>query len=434
MNARHIATEVLTQVIEHRRSLSDCLESHLSKLPDSRDRALAQALCYGVLRWLPRLQAILQGLLKKPFKAKDCDIQVLLLIGLYQLIYSRIPSHAAVAETVNLTRTLNKPWSTALVNACLRNFQRQRESHLTKADAKFNQKLAHPHWLLKRLQKDWPTQWENIAVANNSHPPLTLRVNLRSMSRDAYLTCLQEAQIAATPTPYTDCGITLEHAIDIQKLPGFLKGWVSVQDGAAQLAAQLLDVPEGARVLDACAAPGGKMAHLLECCKIDILIALDNQSSRVSKLTDTLQRLNLSAKICCADATKPETWWDNQLFDRILLDVPCSGSGVIRRHPDIKYLRQPSDIQKLALEQARLLSALWPLLAPGGKLLYITCSVFAEENDLQIQSFLATYTDADEIVLTADWGHAQKYGRQILPGENNLDGFYYACLSKKKMP
>ena len=434
MDARHIATEILTQVIGHRRSLSDCLDSHLSKLDDARDRALAQALCYGVLRWLPRLQAILQSLLKKPFKAKDCDIQVLLLIGLYQLIYLRIPPHAAVAETVNLTRTLNKSWATALVNACLRNFQRQDEFCLTRADANDHQKLAHPPWILERLQKEWPAQWEAIAEANNAHPPLTLRVNSRSMSRDAYLACLQEAQIAAIPTPYTDCGITLEHAIDIQQLPGFNQGWVSVQDGAAQLAAQLLDVQEGMRVLDACAAPGGKMAHLLECCKIDTLVALDNQSARVSMLTNTLQRLNLSAKVCCANATKPKTWWDGHPFDRILLDVPCSGSGVIRRHPDIKYLRQPSDIAKLAEGQARLLSTLWPLLAPGGKLLYITCSVFAEENNLQIQQFLATYVDADEFVLTADWGHAQKYGRQILPGENNLDGFYYACLSKKKMP
>jgi len=295
-------------------------------------------------------------------------------------------------------------------------------------------KLAHPPWLLKRLQADWPTQWETLADANNAHPPLTLRVNARIKSRDAYLEHLHQANIAATPTPYTDYGITLEHPIDVQHLPGFAQGWLSVQDGAAQLAAPLLDVPPGARVLDACAAPGGKTAHLLERYEIETLLALDLKPARVQKLRDTLQRLQLSADLRCADASQPDTWWDNQPFERILLDVPCSGNGVIRRHPDIKYLRQPSDIAALAAQQARLLDALWPLLMPGGKLLYVTCSVFAEENHLQIQNFLATHADATEIVLTADWGYAQDYGRQILPGENNLDGFYYACLSKTQIP
>ncbi|MEN8215656.1 MAG: 16S rRNA (cytosine(967)-C(5))-methyltransferase RsmB [Pseudomonadota bacterium] len=424
MDARSIATQILTQVIGHRHSLSDCLDTHLSRLNDPRDRALAQALCYGVLRWQPRLQALLQRLLRKP--AKDYDIQVLLLIGIYQQLYLRIPSHAAIAATVNVTRSLKKPWATGLVNAVLRNFQRQRDALLTTVDTNISVKLAHPPWLIKKLQQNWPSQWETVAGANNAHPPLTLRVNARSMSRDTYL-----EQIAATPTPYTDCGITLEHAIDVQQIPGFTQGWVSVQDGAAQLAAPLLDVPAGARVLDACAAPGGKTAHLLERYEIGTLLALDNQPARVQKLANTLQRLQLSAELRCADASQPDTWWDGQAFDRILLDVPCSGSGVIRRHPDIKYLRQYNDIATLAAQQARLLEALWPLLIPGGQLLYVTCSVFAEENYLQIQKFLATYADATETVLVADWGHALPYGRQILPGENNLDGFYYARLTKK---
>ncbi len=434
MDARSIATQILTQVIGHRRSLSDSLDTHLKSLNDARERALAQALCYGVLRWQPRLQALLQRLLRKPFKAKDYDIQVLLLIGLYQHLYLRIPPHAATAATVNVTRTLKKPWATGLVNAVLRNFISQRDKLLKRVDANISVKLAHPPWLLKRLQADWPTQWETLADANNAHPPLTLRVNARIKSRDAYLEHLHQANIAATPTPYTDYGITLEHPIDVQHLPGFAQGWLSVQDGAAQLAAPLLDVPPGARVLDACAAPGGKTAHLLERYEIETLLALDLKPARVQKLRDTLQRLQLSADLRCADASQPDTWWDNQPFERILLDVPCSGNGVIRRHPDIKYLRQPSDIAALAAQQARLLDALWPLLMPGGKLLYVTCSVFAEENHLQIQNFLATHADATEIVLTADWGYAQDYGRQILPGENNLDGFYYACLSKTKIP
>ena len=435
MDARSVATHILTQVIGHRHSLTAILNSQLSRLKDAREQALAQALCYGVLRWLPRLQALLQRLLNKPLKAKDCDIQVLLLIGLYQYIYLRIPPHAATAATVNVTRQLQKSWATGLVNAVLRNFQRQHEALLKSVDTEINIKLAHPLWLFKRLQSEWPQHWQSLIPANNVHPPLILRVNARSMSRDAYLKLLYQANIAAQPTPYTEYGITFSDSkkVAISDLPGFTQGWVSVQDGAAQLAAPLLDIPPGARVLDACAAPGGKTANLLERYEIGTLIALDNQPTRVQKLHETLQRLQLSANVYCADASQPKTWWDGQPFARILLDVPCSGSGVIRRHPDIKYLRQPNDINTLAAQQNRLLEALWPLLIPGGKLLYVTCSVFEEENHLQIQKFLSQKADAQETRLTVDWGHAQPYGRQILPGENNLDGFYYACLTKKNL-
>ena len=339
MDARSVATKILTQVIRHRHSLSDCLD--VSSLQDERERALAQALCYGVLRWLPRLEAILKRLLQKSLKPKDSDIYVLLLIGLYQHIYLRIPPHAATAATVNVTRQLKKKWATGLVNAILRTFQRQQESLLKSVDSDDSARLAHPPWLIKYFEQNWASQWEMIASANNAHPPFTLRVNARSMSREAYFEHLHQANIAAIATPYTKYGITL--AIDVQQLPGFTQGWIAVQYGAAQLAAQLLDIPAGARVLDACAAPGGKTAHLLECYEISYLLALDNQSDRVQKLKDTLHRLNLSADIRCADATQVETWWDGQVFDRILLDAPCSGSGVIRRHPDIKYLRKKSD-------------------------------------------------------------------------------------------
>jgi 16S rRNA (cytosine967-C5)-methyltransferase len=277
-------------------------------------------------------------------------------------------------------------------------------------------------------------------------------VNARCLSREAYLAHLRQANIVAELTPYTDYGITiqqlpvtlgLEEELNLLKsapdkmgnwithLPGFNQGWVSVQDGAAQLAAPLLDVPVGARVLDACAAPGGKAAHLLEHYNnISTLFALDNQPTRIKKLEDTLRRLQLTATIRCADATQPHTWWDGNPFERILLDAPCSASGVIRRHPDIKYLRQPSDIAMLSDQQQHLLEVLWPLLKPGGKLLYVTCSVFAEENELQIEKFLTTQADAYENRLVAPWGHALSRGRQILPGENNADGFYYACLTK----
>lgn len=427
-DARTVAAHILTQVIGHGRSLTDCLDT--SKLKDARDRALAQTLCYGVLRWLPRLQAVLRQLLTNPLKAKDDDIQSVLLIGLYQQLYLRIPPHAAIAATVEVVRTLQKDWAVGLVNAVLRNFQRQREELLTTVDADLTARLAHPAWLLERFQTNWPTQWEALAHANNEHPPLTLRVNARCLSREDYLQHLHEAKLVATPTPHTDYGVTLAEAIEIPRLPGFKQGWVSVQDGAAQLAAPLLEVPAGARVLDACAAPGGKTAHILERYHVDNLLALDNRPDRVQLLTETLQRLQLTAQVRCADATQPKTWWDGRPFERILLDVPCSGSGVIRRHPDIKYLRQPGDLATLTTQQTRLLEALWPLLQVGGKLLYVTCSVFAEENQLLIQQFLATHADAEEVIITESWGLALPRGRQLLPTENHFDGFYYACLSK----
>ena len=451
MDARSVATQILTQVIRERRSLSHCLETQLPLLKDSRERALTQELCYGVLRWLPRLQALLKCLLRKPLKTKDDDIQVLLLIGLYQHLYLQIPPYAATAATVEVTRTLKKDWASGLVNAVLRHFQRQRKQLLEQIDTNLSVKFAHPPWLLDRLQTNWPHHWESLLHANNSHPPLTLRINARCLSRETYLTYLQQANIVAELTPYTDYGVTiqqwpvtlgLEEQLDLLKsapakignwityLPGFSQGWISVQDGAAQLAAPLLDVPAGARVLDACAAPGGKTAHLLEHYNSGTLFALDNQPTRIKKLEETLQRLQLTATIRCADATQPHTWWDGNPFERILLDAPCSGSGVIRRHPDIKYLRQPNDMAALTDQQQGLLKALWPLLKPGGKLLYVTCSVFAEENELQIEKFLTTQNDADESRLMVQWGHALSRGRQILSGENNADGFYYACLTK----
>ena len=427
-DARSIATKILSQVIWQRRSLTDCLSTQLVNLKDARERALAQELCYGVLRWLVRLEAVLQQLLHK--KIKDKDIHVLLLIGLYQLIYLRTPPYAAIAATVEVTRILQKPKTTGLVNAVLRNFQRKSDKILEVVDNKTEAKFSHPSWILKRLQTDWPEQWQAIAIANNTHPPMTLRLNTKLVTREKYLDNLKELDISANITPYTNYGITLTQPIDIRKLPDFAgkDACVSVQDGAAQLAVEFLDVPTDARVLDACAAPGGKTAHLLECYKMELLLALDNQQNRVSLLQDTLQRLNLTTKIKQADACQPDSWWDGKLFDRILLDVPCSASGVIRRHPDIKHLRRPTDIVNLVAQQALLLEKLWPLLMVGGKLLYVTCSVFAEENHLQIKHFLAKQPDAYSVELTTDCGQAQIYGRQILPGE--FDGFYYACLSK----
>ncbi|ALG67499.1 16S rRNA (cytosine(967)-C(5))-methyltransferase RsmB [Beggiatoa leptomitoformis] len=433
LQARQIALTVLLAVIQQRHSLSDCLDKQLPQLSDGRERGLAQAIAYGVMRYLPRLQFILQTLLSKGLKEKDIDIQIILLIGLYQLLFMRVPAHAATTATVELTRFVNKTWATGLANAILRECVRKQTALLTAIEQDPISHFAHPAWWLAQFQQDWADDWQTIANANNLHPPLTLRVNQRQTSRENYLTLLQEQGINATIVPFTNTGIFLEQAMDVQQLPYFQSGWVSVQDGAAQLAAPLLEVQAGMRVLDACAAPGGKTAHLLESSNPSELVAIDNQAARVETMRQGLQRLNLTATLICADASEPASWWDGQLFDRILLDVPCSASGVIRRHPDIKHLRQASDIVSLLEQQARLLETIWSLLKPNGKLLYATCSVFSQENHLQLQSFLQSHPDARAVPLMVEWGHASPVGRQILSGEFNFDGFYYACLVKQNV-
>jgi len=438
-DARSVATHVLTRVIGQGRSLADCLENELTYLDEPRERALAQALCYGVMRWYTQLNSLLNKLLSKPIRKKDTDVRVVLLLGLYQHLYSRIPDHAATAETVNLIRSLKKPWAKGLVNAVLRNFTRQREQLLAQINQQPHSALSHPKWILQRLEADWDTNIAHaIAQANNIHPPMTLRVNQRLINRDAYLSLLAEANIDAFATEYSPVGVQLVQATDVQNLPYFAEGYVSVQDEAAQLAAPLLDVPEGGRVLDACAAPGGKTAHILELYNAAEVVAIDNQADRVEKIHDTLQRLALQATVVCADAGQPDTWWDNQQFDAILLDVPCSASGVIRRHPDIKYLRQADDIAALAQQQAAILTAAWALLKPQGKLVYTTCSVFAEENHVQIEKFLKNHANAKHLPLHVTWGHSTPVGRQLLPRDataettqsSTPDGFYYACLLK----
>jgi len=434
-NARLLATTVLTEVLLHKRSLTDCLEIHLPLLTDKREQALAQALCYGVMRWWTRLDAIVQALSTKPFKTKDVDIYVVLLLGIFQQLYLRIPPHAAIAATVELTRQLQKGWATSFVNAVLRNFQRQRDTLLTTIDQQKVAQLAHPEWLLAQFKHDWSDHWHEIAEINNQHPPLTLRVNRRQLTREDYLQHLVKAEISAVPTPHTDNGITLEHPVDVSQLPGFSKGWVSVQDGSAQFAAKLLDVPENATVLDACAAPGGKTAHLLECYQMKSLTVLDNQADRIHTVEQGLQRLHLlenqNITLKCADASEPQSWWNGELFDRILLDVPCSATGIIRRHPDIKYLRQPTDIISLVATQAKLLHATWQLLRPHGKLLYVTCSLLSAENSAQIQQFIATHPDAvlQNLPELTPLATPCAVGNQVLP-HSFFDGFYYACLVK----
>lgn len=427
MNLRGLAAQILSRVINDGQSLTAALENQLPKLNDHQDRAFVQALCYGVIRHYYALTCTLKQLLDKPLKTKDGDIQALLLVGLYQLQHMRVKSHAAVSETVSATR--HKPWAKSLVNAILRNYLRDAENLRCHTDRSAT--LNHPDWIIEVLEQNWPDQSAQIMAANDQAAPMSLRVNLLQGSRKDYLNRLQQLDINAQISAYSPAGIVLDQAINVEQLPGFAEGLVSVQDLAAQLAAELLDVKPGQRVLDLCAAPGGKTAAILEQQPdLQSLLAIDVDVHRLKRVNDNLQRLNLQAETLAADASQPETWAGAKQFDRILLDAPCSGFGVIRRHPDIKLLRRASDIETLQDLQAKILNAAWQLLAPGGILLYATCSILKPENEQQIAKFLASHLDASELTIEADWGMARPHGRQILPGDNQMDGFYYAKLGK----
>lgn len=426
---RATAARALVPVITDQGSLAGLDTSQVTP----RDRGLLRALCYGTCRTLPRLEALASELLRSPFKSRDADIQALLLLGIYQLLYLRVPPHAAVGETAGAARALDKPWATRVLNGCLRRLQREATELQAKVDRDPSVALLHPAWWLKWLRRAWPEQWREIAIANNQPGPMTLRINRRQTDREDYRERLAAAGLETTLCQHAPDGLTLVESCDVDKLPGFREGVVSVQDEAPQLAVELLGptlAPRpGARVLDACCAPGGKTAHLLEAFDIDML-GLDSDASRLARAEATLARLGLTARLAHADATGLE-WWDGSPFDAILLDAPCSGSGVIRRHPDIKRLRQPEDIRELARLQSRLLDNLWQTLAPGGTLLYATCSVLPEENADQVAAFLERTPDAN--VTTPDqvtWGQAAGGGRQLLPISNGHDGFYYARLAK----
>jgi 16S rRNA (cytosine967-C5)-methyltransferase len=426
---RAAAASALVPVITGKGSLNE-LDDHQVV---ARDRALFKALCYGCCRTLPRLEALATQLLVKPFKARDADIQALLLLGIFQQLYLRVPAHAAVGETAGAARLLGKEWATRVLNGCLRRLQRESAALQAEVDRDPAVVLLHPRWLLKALREAWPDDWRDIATANNDPGPMTLRVNRRHGDREAYLDQLAGAGLPARLCTHAPDGVTLETPCDVHHLPGFEEGHVSVQDEAAQLTGMLLGpalAPRpGARVLDACCAPGGKTAHLLELYDID-LCALDSDAARLSWVEDALARLGLAATLLHGDATQRD-WWEGSPFDAILLDAPCSGSGVIRRHPDIKRLRRPSDIDKLAWLQRHLLDNLWSMLRPGGTLLYATCSVLPEENAEQISAFLERTPDArattpDDVA----WGRPAGAGRQLLPVQGSHDGFFYARLIK----
>ena len=432
MNSRLAVVKILLQVTQHGRNLPDAIAHYADKIEEN-DRGLIQAMSYGVVRLLPRLEYIADQLISKPLKTKDYDVVLLILSGLYQLIEMRIPDHAAVSETVKVTKALKKPWAKNLVNAVLRNYQRQAETLTNQIKNNEVAEFAHPQWWLNTIKKNWleEKRWQQILIANNQNPPMTLRVNTGHIKREDYLKLLEQNEIIASAAKHSPDAIYLEKPVQVNQLPLFEEGKVSVQDEAAQLAAILLDPQKGDRILDACAAPGGKTIHLLERENDIDLLALDIEESRLQKVQENLDRTQLKAQLLAANAFDPDSWWDKKPFDRILLDAPCSASGVIRRHPDIKLLRHQDDIPKLVQDQEQILNALWPLLKSGGMLLYATCSVLAEENTLQIQHFLQQHADAELQPINSDWGQQQIAGKQILPGEDGMDGFFYALIQKR---
>ena len=424
------AAGIVDAVVSDGRSLDAALaDAEAEILPE--DRPLLRVLCYGSLRFYFRLRASLRKFVDKPLKRKDRVIESLIIVGFYQLTDTRVPDHAAVSMTVEAARVLRRPKLAGLVNAVLRNSLRAGAGDADPDDdeARFN----HPLWLVRRLQQDWPDHWESILEANDERAPMWLRVSRRHGEAGVYA---DEHALAGRLLPAAGQAFCLDEPRPVDELPGFATGAVSVQDAAAQLAAPWLLENGGRRILDACAAPGGKTGHLAELMGEDAaLTAIDSSAERLVRVRDNLDRLGLDATLVVADASRPDTWWDGRPFDRILLDAPCSATGVIRRHPDIKVLRRDSDINALSRLQRQILEAMWRILEPGGRLLYVTCSVLADENETLVESFLSDHDDAEENRMLQDYNIRdlmcdRRAGFQVLPGVRGLDGFYYACLEK----
>jgi len=405
MSARADAITILNNVIFQGHSLTP----ELKKFSDHPKAALIKQYCFGTLRWYFQLQEYLDQLVKKPLK--DPQLSCLILLAMYELDHMKTAEHAVVNESVKLTKKYNKDWARGLVNGVLRNFIRKKTSLNSN-------NFAHPKWLLKELKQAWPSRWQEIVTENNTHAPMIIRVNQSKMSLDLYL---DKFPIEAHKIEGYPEALRLETPVSVNKLPGFDEGIASVQDCSAQLAPHLLDLKSDQRVLDACAAPGGKSCHILELePKIAELVAIDIDADRTQLIRENLERLHLNATVLTADATNPDSWWDGKTFDRILIDAPCSATGIIRRHPDIKIHRTQQDIINLCEQQSKILNALWPLLAPDGLLVYATCSVLPQENNAIIQAFLTKNSDAT----------LAEPEKQLFPENNGGDGFYYAVLKK----
>jgi len=423
-NLRSLAAQLIERVVDKGESLSAILPGAQKTLSD-KDAALLQELCFGIARTLPQLEALIGKLMERPLTGKNRVLHYLIMVGLYQLIYTRVPAHAALAETVAGADVMKRTNLKGLLNGVLRQFQRQQEALIAEVD-QAPQRYWHPSWLLKRLQTAWPEQWQQIVEANNQRPPMWLRVNRQHHHRDAWLALLQaEGKVAVTGDAQD--ALRLESPAPVNQLPGFEQGWVTVQDLSAQRCALLLEPRDGETILDLCAAPGGKTTHILEIAPRANVVAVDIDEQRLARVHENLQRLRMKADVRQGDGRSPAEWCGEMLFDRILLDAPCSATGVIRRHPDIKWLRRDRDINELAHLQREILEAVWPRLKSGGTMIYATCSILPEENHQQISAFLAAHSDAKAETLP----QGQINGWQVFPTIDGGDGFFYAKLLKK---
>lgn len=424
-NLRAVAAKAIGQVLDHGQSLSAVLPD-LQKNISDKDKGLLQELCFGTLRVLPELEGYLQQLMAKVMTGKQRPLHYLLMVGLYQLLYTRIPAHAAVAETVSGAVALKRPQMKGLINGVMRQFQRQQQELVAQAQTQ-NSRFLHPGWLLQRIQTAYPYQWPQIIEANNQKPPMWLRVNRQHHSRDEYLILLQKAGIEAVAHSGYPDAIRLLSPASVSTLPGFESGWATVQDASAQGCIPFLAPLNDDCILDLCAAPGGKTTHILEAAPKAKVLAVDVDENRLKRVYENLSRLNQHATVLAGDGTTPEKWCnDKQQFDRILLDAPCSATGVIRRHPDIKWLRRNSDIDELASLQKEILNAIWPRLKSGGTMVYATCSILPEENKNQINEFIHDHSDAQIINI----GDSESPYQQNLPSPEGGDGFFYAKLVK----
>lgn len=425
LNLRSMAAQAVEQVVEKGQSLSNVLPALQQKVGD-KDKALLQELCFGVLRSLSQLEWMIKQLMERPMTGKQRTVHYLIMVGFYQLLYTRIPPHAALAETVEGAVVIKRQQLKGLINGVLRQFQRRQEELLNEF-AQTELRYLHPSWLVKRIRDAYPQQWESILEANNQRPPMWLRVNRNFNTRDAWLALLAEAGLNGFPHPDYPDAVRLETPTSVLALPGFEQGWVTVQDASAQGCVSYLQPQNGEQILDLCCAPGGKTTHILEVAPQADVMAVDVDEKRLSRVYDNLKRLGMKATVKQGDGRHPAQWCGEQQFDRILLDAPCSATGVIRRHPDIKWLRRDRDIIELAQLQAEILNATWLHLKTGGTLVYATCSILPEENQQQIAAFLARTPDA----VLSETGTPEQPGRQNLPGAEEGDGFFYAKLIKK---